>query len=107
MLDAPKTLPKTVSRSDWLIARKALLEKEKQLTRERDALNEARRQLPMVRLEKDYVFEGPAGKTSLLDLFDGRRQLIVYHFMFDPDWEKACAGCTGFVNDLPGFKTLH
>lgn len=107
MLDAPKTLPKTVSRSEWLVARKALLEKEKQLTRERDALSEARRQLPMVRIEKDYVFDGPAGKTSLLDLFAGRRQLIVYHFMFDPAWEKACPGCTGFVNDLSGLKGLH
>ncbi|QIG47309.1 DUF899 domain-containing protein [Nordella sp. HKS 07] len=107
MLDSPKTLPKVVSRSDWLIARRALLETEKRLTRERDALNEERRRLPMVRIDKHYVFEGPEAKTSLLDLFDGRRQLIVYHFMFDPDWEKACPGCTGFVEDLPRMKGLH
>ncbi len=107
MLETPKTLPKTVSRSEWLAARKALLEQEKQLTRERDALSEARRRLPMVRIDKDYVFDGPDGKSSLLDLFDGRRQLIVYHFMYDPDWEKACPGCTGFVGDLPVLKGLH
>src|SRR5262245_61452094 len=107
MLDSPSTLPKTATRSEWLIARKVLLEEEKRLTRERDALNEQRRQLPMVRIEKDYIFEGPEGKTSLLDLFGGRRQLIVYHFMFDPDWEKACAGCTGFVEDIPRLKSLH
>ena len=107
MLETPKTLPKTVSRSEWLAARKALLDQEKQLTHERDALNEARRRLPMVKLDKDYVFDGPDGKASLLDLFDGRRQLIVYHFMFDPDWEKACSGCTGFVDDLPELNGLH
>ncbi|MBK1868339.1 DUF899 domain-containing protein [Aestuariivirga sp. YIM B02566] len=107
MLETPKALPKTVSRSEWLAARKALLDQEKQLTRERDALNEARRRLPMVKLDKDYVFDGPDAKASLLDLFDGRRQLIVYHFMYDPDWEKACSGCTGFVDDLPVLKGLH
>ncbi|MFZ5675758.1 MAG: DUF899 domain-containing protein [Pseudomonadota bacterium] len=107
MLETPKPLPKIVSRSEWISARKALLEKEKQQTRERDALNEARRAMPMVRIDKDYVFEGPNGKTSLLDLFAGRRQLIVYHFMYDPDWEKACSGCTGFVDDLPVLKGLH
>ena len=101
------TLPKTTSRADWLAARKKLLEKEKRLLRECDALNEQRRRLPMVRIEKDYVFEGPAGKVKLTDLFDGRRQLIVYHFMFDPAWEKACPGCTGFVNDIPDVSELH
>jgi predicted dithiol-disulfide oxidoreductase (DUF899 family) len=101
------TLPKTVSRAEWLIARKELLEQEKRLTRERDALNEARRRLPMVRIDKDYVFEGPKGQVKLIDLFQGRRQLIVYHFMFDPAWEKACAGCTGFVKDLPDLEGLH
>ncbi len=107
MLDSPRTLPRTASRSEWLAARRALLEKEKQLTRERDALSEQRRRMPMVRIEKHYVFEGPQGNMSLLALFDGRRQLIVYHFMFDPDWEKACAGCAGFVEDLPRMKGLH
>ena len=101
------TTPKIVSRADWLAARRSLLEKEKQLTRERDALNEERRRLPMVAIEKDYVFEGPGGRVRLLDLFDDRSQLIVYHFMFDPSWDKACDGCTGFVNDLPELAELH
>lgn len=101
------TTPRTVSRSEWLTARKALLEQEKRLTRERDALSEARRQLPMVKIDKDYVFEGPDGEVKLTDLFQGRRQLIVYHFMFDPSWEKACPGCTGFVKDLPDLADLH
>lgn len=107
MLDSPRTLPRTASRSEWLAARRALLEKEKQLTRESDALSEQRRRMPMVRIGKHYVFEGPQGNMTLLALFDGRRQLIVYHFMFDPDWEKACAGCAGFVEDLPRMKGLH
>ena len=107
MPETSVTLPNTASRADWLAARKKFLEKEKQLMRERDALNEERRQLPMVRIEKDYVFDGPAGRVKLIDLFDGRRQLIVYHFMFDPAWEKACPGCTGFVNDIPDVSGLH
>jgi len=107
MPETSLTRPKTASRADWLIARKALLEKEKRFTRERDALNEERRKLPMVRIDKDYVLEGPEGKVKLIDLFQGRRQLIVYHFMFDPAWEKACAGCTGFVKDLPDLEGLH
>ena len=61
----------------------------------------------MVKIEKDYVFEGPKGKTSLKDLFEGRRQLIVYHFMFDPDWEKGCPGCTGFVDALGVLSLLN
>jgi predicted dithiol-disulfide oxidoreductase (DUF899 family) len=77
-------LPRAVSRAEWLAARDALLIKEKEATRARDALNAERRRLPMVKIEKDYVFEGPNGKASLLDLFEGRRQLIIYHFMFDP-----------------------
>ena len=77
-------LPRVVSIHEWVIARKELLAKEKEMTRARDALNVERRQLPMVKIEKEYVFEGPDGKASLLDLFDGRRQLIVRHFMFDP-----------------------
>ena len=78
------TLPDIVSREQWLAARKALLAKEKAMTRARDALNAERRRLPMVRIEKAYVFEGPNGKASLLDLFEGRRQLILGLFMFDP-----------------------
>jgi predicted dithiol-disulfide oxidoreductase (DUF899 family) len=87
-------LPEVVSRDEWLAARKALLAKEKALTRERDAVNAARRRLPMVRIDKQYVFDGPAGKASLLDLFAGRRQLMVYHFMFDPAWDEGCPSCS-------------
>jgi predicted dithiol-disulfide oxidoreductase (DUF899 family) len=98
--------PPIADRQDWLSARKALLAKEKALTRQRDALNALRRRLPMVRLDKRYVFDGPAGETSLRDAFDGRRQLIVYHFMFAPDWEAGCPGCTGFVNALGDLSLL-
>jgi predicted dithiol-disulfide oxidoreductase (DUF899 family) len=78
-------LPNVVSRDEWLIARKELLTKEKEFTKARDSLNAERRRLPMVEVDKDYVFEGPHGKVPLLDLFEGRPQLIVHHFMFDPD----------------------
>jgi predicted dithiol-disulfide oxidoreductase (DUF899 family) len=94
------TLPQVVSEAEWQAARDALLDKEKELTRARDALNAERRRLPMVRIEKDYVFEGPDGKASLLDLFGGRRQLIVYHFMLQPDSEHRCAGCSLFVDNM-------
>ncbi len=82
MTESQRNLPQVVSRDEWLAARKELLAREKELTRQRDQLNAERRRLPMVRIEKEYVFEGPDGKASLLDLFDGRRQLIVGHFMF-------------------------
>ncbi|MEB3357361.1 MAG: DUF899 domain-containing protein [Synechococcales bacterium] len=98
--------PPIVSRDAWLQERKALLLEEKELTRQRDRLNAKRRRLPMVKLEKSYSFDAPQGKTSLLDLFEGRRQLIVYHFMFDPAWEKGCMGCTGFVNALGDLSML-
>ena len=98
--------PPIATRSAWLEARKALLNEEKALTKQRDALNAARRRLPMVKVEKSYTFEGPDGKRSLLDLFDGRRQLIVYHFMFDPTWENGCPGCTGLVNSLGDISML-
>src|ERR1700726_1400885 len=76
--------PPIVSRNQWLAGRKELLEREKELTKHYDRLNAERRRLPMVKIEKNYVFEGPNGKLSLKDLFEARRQLIVYHFMFDP-----------------------
>lgn len=98
--------PPVVSRSDWLMRRKALLAEEKELTKQRDRINAQRRRLPMVKLEKPYVFDGPKGQTRLLDLFEGRRQLIVYHFMFDPAWEKGCMGCTGLVNALGDLSML-
>ena len=77
--------PPIVSREQWLVARKKLLAQEKELTRQYDRVNAVRRRLPMVRIEKNYMFEGPGGEESLLDLFQGRRQLLVYHFMFDPN----------------------
>lgn len=92
--------PEVVSRETWRAARKDLLKKEKQLTRARDALNAERRRLPMVKIEKDYVFEGPDGKASLLDLFEGRQQLIVYHFMFDPEWDEGCPSCSAWADHI-------
>src|SRR5450755_5122038 len=88
------SLPEVVSRDEWLAARKALLVKEKQITRRRDSLNADRRRLPMVRIEQDYVFEGPAGTTRLVDMFEGSRQLVVQHFMFDPTWDRGCSFCS-------------
>jgi predicted dithiol-disulfide oxidoreductase (DUF899 family) len=94
------SLPEVVSREQWLAARKALLAEEKKLTRRRDALNADRRRLPMVRIDKDYVFTGPDGEASLLDLFEGRRQLIVGHFMFDPRWEEGCPSCSAGADEV-------
>lgn len=88
------SLPKIVSQEQWLTARKALLAKEKAFSAERDALSAARRELPMVELTKDYVLEGPNGSAKLRDLFGGKRQLAVYHFMFDPTWEEGCKSCS-------------
>jgi predicted dithiol-disulfide oxidoreductase (DUF899 family) len=97
------SLPDVVSRDQWLAARKELLVKEKELTRSRDALNAERRMLPMVEIDKPYVFEGPEGEATLLDLFDGRRQLILIHFMFRPDWEDGCPSCTAGADEMaPG-----
>jgi len=103
------SLPRIVTQDEWVAARKELLAKEKELTRERDALNAERRQLPMVEVTKDYVFEGPGGEARLLDLFDGRRQLIVYHFMFDPAWEDGCPSCSAGTDELSAgfFEHLH
>ena len=83
-----------VTQDEWLAARKALLAKEKELTHARDALNAARLELPWVKLEKQYVFDTPRGKKTLAELFEGRSQLIVQHFMFGPDWEQGCVGCS-------------
>jgi predicted dithiol-disulfide oxidoreductase (DUF899 family) len=106
MADTAIAHPPIATREAWLTARKALLQREKELTRQRDAVSAQRRRLPMVRVDAPYVFDGPAGKVSLLDLFAGRRQLIVYHFMFGPDWEKGCPGCTGFMNSLGDLSML-
>lgn len=96
-----KTLPQVVSREEWLAARAELLVKEKEATHARDRLNAERRRLPMVRMDKEYIFAGPDGQVKLADLFDGRRQLIIYHFMFDPSWDGGCPGCTNLVDNLP------
>ncbi len=97
---------KIVSRDEWLVARKALLAKEKALTRARDALNAERRELPWVKVEKVYIFHGPDGKETLADLFDGRSQLIISHFMFGPDWEEGCVGCS-FRSDHVDGALVH
>jgi predicted dithiol-disulfide oxidoreductase (DUF899 family) len=99
--------PNIVSRDEWLVARAELLVKEKAATRARDRLNAARRQLPMVKMEKEYLFEGPHGQMTLADLFDGRRQLIIYHFMFDPSWVDGCPSCTYLTNNIPGLASIQ
>lgn len=91
-----------VSREGWLIARKALLEREKQETRLRDAVNAERLALPWIRLDKSYSFETPAGRKDLADLFAGRSQLIVYHFMLGPAWEAGCPGCSFLADHFDG-----
>ena len=97
------TLPEVVSREEWLVARKALLVREKELTRARDALNADRRRLPMVRIDKEYVFAGPDGPVTLLELFDGARQLVVQHVMFDPSWDVGCPSCSAaLAESSPG-----
>ena len=94
------SLPRIASHEEWLTARKALLEKEKALTRARDELNTERRELPMVEITKDYRFDGPDGVVGLLDLFEGRRQLIVGHFMFDPEWDDGCPSCSAGADEV-------
>lgn len=91
-----------VSRENWIAAREMLLEKEKEFTRAREALSALRRALPWVKIDKDYAFEGPDGRESLADLFDGRGQLVVYHFMFGPDWEQGCASCSYLADHFDG-----
>jgi predicted dithiol-disulfide oxidoreductase (DUF899 family) len=89
-----------VSQSDWLAARRTLMEREKAFTRERDALAAARRALPWVKVEKDYTFASNSGRKSLADLFGGRSQLIVYHFMFHPDWTSGCKSCSFWADNF-------
>lgn len=100
-------LPPVASASEWQAAREELLAKEKAATRARDALAAERRRLPMVPMEKDYVFDGPEGKASLLDLFEGRRQLILYHFMFGPNQDVGCDGCSMVVDNIGHLAHLH
>ena len=91
-----------VSREDWLKARLDLLEAEKAFTRERDALTRRRQGMPWMRVDKDYRFEGPQGPLSMADLFDGRSQLIVYHFMLGPGWEQGCPSCSFWADNFEG-----
>jgi predicted dithiol-disulfide oxidoreductase (DUF899 family) len=106
-----RNLPPVVSLAQWQRARDNLLAKEKAATRARDTLAAERRRLPMVRVDKDYVFEGERGRVRLLDLFQGRRQLILYHFMFAPDvpgWPEAgCVGCSWYVDNVGHLSHLH
>jgi predicted dithiol-disulfide oxidoreductase (DUF899 family) len=103
------SLPRITSRDDWRAARLDLLQKEKELTRARDALNVERRNLPMVEIDKEYVFNGPDGEVTLADVFEGRPQLIIYHFMFHPEWEEGCPSCTAGTDELSDgfFSHLH
>jgi predicted dithiol-disulfide oxidoreductase (DUF899 family) len=99
--------PDVVTRDEWLAARKRLLLVEKQAVHERDALNAERRRLPMVRIEKQYVLDGPGGKVSLTGLFGDNRQLIVQHVMFGPDWDAACPGCTAGIDETSEGTLAH
>jgi predicted dithiol-disulfide oxidoreductase (DUF899 family) len=94
------SLPDVVSREQWLEARRQLLAREKEYTRSHDALSADRRRLPMVTIDQDYVFEGPDGPETLAGLFGGRRQLIVQHVMFGPDWDQPCPGCSAALDEL-------
>jgi predicted dithiol-disulfide oxidoreductase (DUF899 family) len=93
---------KVVSRSEWLAARKSLLANEKQFTQARDELSRQRRELPWIRVEKAYAFDGPDGRETLAGLFGGRSQLIVYHFMFGPGWEQGCPSCSLLADHFDG-----
>ena len=91
-----------VSREEWLEARKALLLQEKEETHRRDKIRAARQNLPWVKIDKTYTFDTPTGKKTLADLFDGRSQLMIYHFMFGPDWEAGCPGCSFLADHIDG-----
>jgi predicted dithiol-disulfide oxidoreductase (DUF899 family) len=91
-----------VSQDKWLAARKALLAKEKEFSKARDQLSAARRALPWVKVDKTYAFDGPNGKQTLGDLFDGRSQLVIYHFMFGPDWQAGCPHCSHWADNFNG-----
>jgi len=97
---------KVVSRAEWLAERQELLQKEKEFTRLRDELSAQRREMPWVKVDKAYTFEGPKGKVSLGDLFAGREQLVIYHFMFGPGWEQGCPSCS-FISDSFDGITIH
>ncbi|MBC8102030.1 MAG: DUF899 domain-containing protein [Cytophagales bacterium] len=98
--------PRVVPEREWRAERVTLLVQEKELTRQYDRVNAERRRLPMVKIEKRYSFDTPEGEKTLEELFEGRRQLVVYHFMFDPEWAEGCQGCTGFVDALGDLSPL-
>jgi predicted dithiol-disulfide oxidoreductase (DUF899 family) len=100
-------LPRVVSAEEWQAAREILLAKEKEATRARDALAAERRRLPIVRIDKSYALDGPDGKRTLLDLFEGRSQLLLYHFMFGPNRDAGCDGCSMFVDQIGHLAHLH
>jgi predicted dithiol-disulfide oxidoreductase (DUF899 family) len=100
-------LPPVVSDEEWQAARDALLAKEKAHTRAQDALAAERRRLPRVLIEKDYLFDGPGGNVTLPDLFEGRSQLLLYHFMFGPNQDVGCDGCSMVVDQIPHLAHLH
>jgi predicted dithiol-disulfide oxidoreductase (DUF899 family) len=101
------TDPQVVSRDEWLAARRRLLAREKEFTRQRDALNAERRRLPMTEVNQRYVFEGRNGPASLADLFEGRSQLLIYHFMFEPDWDEGCESCSFLADGIGNLAHLH
>lgn len=100
-------IPAVVEHEEWLAARRALLTREKELTRLRDAVTAERRRLPMVRVDKDYTFDGPGGAVSLAELFDGRPQLVLHHFMFGPDWDAPCPSCSSAADQIGRLRQLH
>ena len=96
---------RVVPHDEWLEARKALLAKEKEFTRQRDELSRQRRELPWEKVEKTYVFDGLRDKETLADLFENRSQLVVYHFMFSPDWNEGCPHCSFWADNFNGIRT--
>jgi len=102
-----ENLPPVVSHEEWLIARRELLAQEKELTRARDRVNAERRRLPMVRVDKPYTFEGPDGTVGLLEMFEGRPQLVMHHFMFGPDWDTGCPSCSTAADGIGNLRQLH
>ncbi|MFV9452169.1 DUF899 domain-containing protein [Rhodococcus sp. NM-2] len=99
--------PQVTTREEWLIARRELLAQEKELTRHRDRVNAARRALPMVEITENYAFDGPDGRTGFADLFDGRSQLLIYHFMFEPDADEGCPSCSFTMDNVGNLRHLY
>lgn len=106
-MSEPIPHPPIAAYDDWRRARVELLAEEKALTKQMDAVNAKRRRLPMVKVEKPYVFQTTEGEKTLAELFKGQTQLVIYHFMFDPEWDEGCDGCTGFVDALGSLADLH